>query len=623
MEMNKPEAIGDKAVLFDRGSTFDIFRRVERGLWQENIEAGLPRFLEFTTFLFLKLLEERHKDPLWGSLKAEQNKIPYLNGFLIPTLQTRYDAKNIFVETRITKESLVKKIVSVLDNCRLTSFDSDILGDAYEYFLQGSPSQQSLGQYFTPRHIVKVLVGLVSPTNGDTVYDPFCGTGGLLTGAFNHMKELGLGEKQGSLFFGKDASVSACVAKMNAILHWGDSSGIEQVTNTLAHPLHEKYSIGLTNVPFARDPKNYPYDGLYENGLARKKTDVLSILHLFQSIQKGGRMAAIVPEGFLFGTERAKARRFLTDNADLRLVVSLPHGVFLPYTNVKTAIIYLDNIRCPTRQKHFWYFDVKNDGWTLDKHRKKIEGRNDLDILQGANLNGTSEEGLTSVGFIKVPFEKIRQNHENWIGKHYQDGSGVKSPYPLVPLGKLVTFVSTGFSYKMSQLSDNGVPLFTLKSVKKDFFPSCETKYLKYETQISEKNACLEGDILVAMKDKNRESPILGRATIANSNGIFSSDLVKVEIGSKNLLSSKYLFYLFKNETYIKEIKKFAAGSIVKSITLENIAAIKIPLPPLLVQKELVSEFNAYEKMIASQTEAVNFFHEKCRERVKSLWGMS
>src|SRR3990167_1975506 len=179
MEMNKPEAIGDKAVLFE------MFRRVERGLWQENIEPGLPRFLEFATFLFVKLLEERHKDPLWGYLKAEQNKIPYINGFLIPKLQERYDARDIFAETRITKESLVKKTVAILDNCNLTSFDSDILGDAYEYFLQGSPSQQSLGQYFTPRHIVKVLVTLVSPTNGDTVYDPFCGTGGLLTGAFN------------------------------------------------------------------------------------------------------------------------------------------------------------------------------------------------------------------------------------------------------------------------------------------------------------------------------------------------------------------------------------------------------------------------------------------------------
>jgi restriction endonuclease S subunit len=134
-------------------------------------------------------------------------------------------------------------------------------------------------------------------------------------------------------------------------------------------------------------------------------------------------------------------------------------------------------------------------------------------------------------------------------------------------------------------------------------------------------NACLEGDMLVAMKDKNRESPILGRATIANRNGVFSSDLVKVEIGSESLLSSEYLFYVFKNEAYIKEIKKFSAGSIVKSISLQDMSSIKIPLPPLAVQIEMVNDFNRYEKLTLAQNEAANFFHEKCRERLKSLWG--
>jgi type I restriction-modification system DNA methylase subunit len=603
MDKGKPEAIRDRAVLFD------IFKRVEGYLWEANIEAGLPRFLEFANLMFLKLLEEQQKELLWASLKAERNKVQYLNGFLIPTLQEKYNARDVFAESKMTKESVVKKIVAILDNYHLESFDSDILGDAYEYFLKDNiSSKQNLGQYFTPRPIVKIMADLVSPTYQDTVYDPFCGTGGLLTGAFNAIREVGsLKETNINMFFGKDVSASTRVAKMNAILHWDDHSGIEQVTNTLSHPVREKYSIGLTNVPFARDQKNYQYNELYENGLARKKTDVLCILHLFQSIQKGGRMAAIVPEGFLFGTERSPARRFLTDNADLRLVVSLPHGTFLPYTHVKTALIYLENIRCPDRKNHFWYFDVE-------------DGRSSLDTLQSKNFNEASEEELTALGYTKVPFEKIRQNHENWIGKHYSDSRDVHSLYPLVPLGKLVKFISTGFSYNTSQLSDDGIPLFTLKSVKKDFFPNCETKFLKYETQTNEKNICVEGDILIAMKDKNRESAILGRATIANKKGIFSNDLTKIEINAKDLLLGEYLYYFFKNETYIKEIKKFSAGSIVKSISLENMTSIKIPLPPLSIQKEVIKEFNQYEKLIISQNEAANFFHEKCRERLKSLW---
>jgi restriction endonuclease S subunit len=173
----------------------------------------------------------------------------------------------------------------------------------------------------------------------------------------------------------------------------------------------------------------------------------------------------------------------------------------------------------------------------------------------------------------------------------------------------------------MSQLSDDGVPLFTLKAIGKEFFPKCETKLLQYEAQINEKSRCIKGDILIAMKDKDTKSPILGRATIANRNGIFSSDLVKVEIGSENLLSSEYLYYCFKGDAYANEIKKFAVGSIVKSITLEQIAAIKIPLPPITVQKALVKELNHYEQLIMAQNEAANLLHEKCRERLKSLWG--
>ncbi len=375
MRITKTEATQGKETLYH------IFRRVEKYLWFQDIDPGLARFRMLANLLFLKLMHEGGKDRFWESLKVAPDKAACLNGVILPALEAQYDAQGVFFETHALQETAIQKIVTVLDGYRLSSIDSDILGEAYEYFLKKQcASKQSLGQYFTSRPLARVMAGLACLTRDETVYDPFFGAGGLLLEAFSHIKDAGLPGASvtadgKNLFVGKDASPDAVrIAKMNAILHWGDHSGIEHVTNTLAHPVHEKYSVGLTNVPFAKDPKNYQYDHLYENGLARKKTDVLCILHLFQSIQTGGRMAAIVPEGFLYGVERKAARRFLTDNADLRLVASLPHAVFLPYTGVKTAIIFLDNIRCPTRQNHFWYFDVESDGWTLDKRRKRIEG---------------------------------------------------------------------------------------------------------------------------------------------------------------------------------------------------------------------------------------------------------
>lgn len=610
---DKPERSG-------RTALFDLFRRASLPLWEAGIEAGLPRFIELANFLFLKLMEERGQGALWESLKAAPQKIGYLNEIALPYCQAEYNAHDVFPLTKITTENAAKKLIGVLDACQLASYGSNILGDAFEFFMKDNhTSKQNFGQFFTPRPLAKVLVGLASPRHGDTVYDPFCGAGGLLVEAFNHIGE----QSAGASFFGRDVSVSTRAAKMNAILHWGSHERIEQVDNTLAYPVYGQYSIGLTNVPFARDPKNYPYDNLYENGLARKKTDVMSILHLFQSIKTGGRMAAIVPEGFLVGKERAAARRFLTDNADLRLVVSLPHGTFQPYTSVKAAIIYLDNIRCPQRTGQFWYYDAE-DG---------------LDALQGERFNGASEEELTGLGYTKVPFEEVRQNpalsgvegHGSWIGKHYQDKSYTHSPYPLVSLGELVTFTSTGFSCKAHQLSEAGpfdcaqgkpdpgqrdaLPLFTLKSVY-----TGQAKFLKEGTPVNEKSRCEEGDMLLAVKDRNKSSTILGRAAIANRRGAFSSDLVKLQINAKDLLSTEYLYYCFQDENYAREIRRFSVGSTFKGINLAHLASIKIPLPPLSVQNQVVEEFNQYERMVKAQAEAANFFHQKCRERLNALW---
>jgi len=599
MTTSKPEPIRDRAALLQ------LFRRVERHLWVANIEPGLPRFFELATLLFLKLLAERQQDLSWETLKFARDKIHHLNGSLIPSLRAKYNATDIFTPTQITQEHTLKSIVALLGRAQFTSLDSDILGDAYEYFLKHDiDSKQSLGQFFTPRPLAKALVALVSPIADDTVYDPFCGAGGLLLEACNHVKNHG--SINGSLFFGRETASSARVAKMNAILHWGSPSGIEQIGNTLAHPLHGQYSVGLANVPFARDPRNDPYNALYQNGLAGKKTDVLSVLHLFQAIKKGERMAAIVPEGFLCGTERQAARRFLADNANLRLVASLPHDMFRPYTHVKAAIIYLDNLHCPAPQESFWYLDIQNG-----------DALNTL-----AAFHQTPEEKLLSLGYVRVDREAVHRNGENWIGKHYAN-STIKSPYPLVPLSQLVSFVVTGFSYKVGQLSDNdnGIPLFTLKSINKGFSPKCETRYLKYETHIDEKSACLKGDMLIALKDTNREAALLGQAAIADRKGVFSADLVKIEVKAKTALSGEYLRHCLKGEAYLNEIKKFTVGSITKSIALKDIASIKIPLPPLLVQKELVNELNRYETLIASQNEAANFLHEQRQERIDGLWG--
>jgi type I restriction enzyme M protein len=104
--------------------------------------------------------------------------------------QKKY-GKDIFQSLRLQNSVVLKRIVDKLTPLHLTGMKIDIKGEAFEYFLKEYTKNQKkdLGQYFTPRHIVDFLVRLVDPTINETIYDPFCGTGGILIKVFNYIAE--------------------------------------------------------------------------------------------------------------------------------------------------------------------------------------------------------------------------------------------------------------------------------------------------------------------------------------------------------------------------------------------------------------------------------------------------
>lgn len=101
------------------------------------------------------------------------------------------DNESIFDELKINNGTILEDIIKKLDQLQLTNIEADIKGDAFEYFLRTYNSgEKDLGEYFTPRHIVNFLVKLINPRFGETVYDPFCGTGGILISAFSYIKTM-------------------------------------------------------------------------------------------------------------------------------------------------------------------------------------------------------------------------------------------------------------------------------------------------------------------------------------------------------------------------------------------------------------------------------------------------
>ncbi len=176
---------------------------------------------------------------------------------------------------------------------------------------------------------------------------------------------------------------------MNMILHGDGHSGIQQV-NSLENPEYSnpltnkqlKFDIIVTNMPFSQEITKKTIQNsktvtenhiapLYYNGIAKNNGDAACVLHCLQSLKEGGRMALVVPEGFLFRRDTASVRQLLLSKAQLQAVISLPKGTFLPYTGVKTSILYFTDAHKPNNQKEYWFYEVKNIGVTLDNKKKK------------------------------------------------------------------------------------------------------------------------------------------------------------------------------------------------------------------------------------------------------------
>ena len=295
----------------------------------------------------------------------------------------------------------ISKIGNLLDT------NSDIKGDAFEYFLKNSISLgNDLGEYFTPRHIVKLMVELMDLKFTETVYDPCCGTGGFLIEAFKNIKATCKHTKENleilenQTVFGREISTTSKIAKMNMIIIGDGHNNIEQM-DSLGHPVNGSYDVCLTNYAFSQktDYGNfYGFDTLDANPIFLK--------HIYDSITDKGRCAIIVPDGVLFDIQKEyiKIRRILVDNANVEAVIRLHTSVFEPYTGQPTSIIIFNK---GTKTKKVWFFDVKEDGFKKIKSKK---GRRKIELDDLVLLRQIWKDKLETDKSFFVDIKEIQDN---------------------------------------------------------------------------------------------------------------------------------------------------------------------------------------------------------------------
>ena len=331
----------------------------------------------------------------------------------------------------IPKASLLQEAVSIIDDLKIAPQNYDTLGDLYEYLLSELSTAGKVGQFRTPRHIIRMMVKILNPQLGERVGDPACGTAGFLINAYQHILEQNtskdlikydedgtphnlIGDKivdkkhwgllRRETLFGYDFDATMVrIASMNMILHGIEKPNILRFdTLSKAFDQKEEYDVILANPPFTGSiDVGDVHDALKLN---TSKTELL-FLELFHNLLHiGGRAAIIVPNGVLFGSSRAHKtlRKLLLEKSQMEAVILMPSGVFKPYSGVGTAVLVF--VKGGTTSK-VWFYEMKSDGFTLDDKRDFIDGKGDIpDIVEKYKTKAESEKS-----FI-VLFEEIKEN---------------------------------------------------------------------------------------------------------------------------------------------------------------------------------------------------------------------
>lgn len=602
-----------KNVIVSRQELLSIFKDLNNTLRDEGLRAGIERLSEFANILFLKLLSENNEHNYWNSIKNQKDPdiIGFINSYVINDIQKKYGG-DVFTQLNITNPRTLREIIDRLDPLTLSTIDTDIKGDAFEYFLQNTTSTENdLGEYFTPRHIVKTMVHLVNPRFKESIYDPFCGTGGFLTQAFKHIKESTIlnAEQQEYLkkktIFGGEITSTARIAKMNMILQGDGHSGVQKI-NSLANPKDKEFDIVISNIPFSQKTK---YSELYYNGISKNNGDATCILHCLRSLKDGGRMALIVPEGFLYRGHLAEVRKFLLNNAKLQSVISLPQGVFLPYTMTKTDILYFTEISKITN-KHFFYFDVKNDGFSLNNRRKKIQGSNDLQVVNSADFK--DEKDTLSVGFNLVYLEEVKLNNYNLIGGQYAKKRG-KTKYLEVRLEEVILDIKDGGtpSRKKEEYFNGNINWCIVKDIKPEIW---ETKEKISELGLKNSSAKIWpiNSIIISL------GASIGHIGIAKIPVATKQGLAGIIVDTKKIIP-EYLYYILSNRT--EEIQNMAIGTTIKEIRPSKFKRLfKLPLPPLFIQNKIIQNLKEEEFKIENNKKEIEKSQKIILKKINSLW---
>ena len=460
-------------------------------LWAGGVNNPMDSIEQLSYLIFLRLLSE--KDDLLASLDKKNYKRIFSGkwaryawgNFVTLTGDELFDSVRLAIESlhelpglsetgkllfnratlKIYDRPTLRATVQSIHELELAAHGGqDLKGDMYEYLLSKISMSGTNGQFRTPRHIINMIVAMVDPQPGWRVCDPACGTAGFLISTFHHILQnntskaaLAKGEVNGDqlkpaqwkfleehAFTGYDNDANMVkIAILNLYLHRLEKANIEfhnPLTTGKGSPYPGlTFDVILANPPFAG--KIQEESILADINLATRDTELLFLKWFIDHLNPAGRAGVIVPNGVLFGSNKAdrKVRELLLTSCDLQAVVNLPSGVFKPYSGVGTAALIFEKattavaaslarrggvkpplrnadpkVHATTATESVWFYDLTADGFSLDDKRTPIEANDIPDVLAKWPRR---EEGPNS---YRVPIEKIKENDWSLAAGRYK-----------------------------------------------------------------------------------------------------------------------------------------------------------------------------------------------------------
>jgi type I restriction enzyme M protein len=360
-----------------------------------------------------------------------------------------------------------------------------------------------------------------------------------------------------------------------------------------------------------------------------KRSEVLFVDYMAEHLTPSGRAGIIVPEGIIFQSQTAytQLRKMLVEEF-LVAVVSLPAGVFNPYSGVKTSVLILDKSVAKTTDT-IAFFKVEADGFSLGAQRRAVD-KDDLpkaraeigEYLRRVHVGESVAELQPTLGLV-VGKRRIAENGEyNLSAERYRENATRTSRYPIVPLGEVCSLVR-GVTYKKGDEVDvGGHQVLRANNITRETgsLDLSDIKRVSAEVTFPEDKRLRRNDVFICLASGSKDH--IGKAAfIPDDTEFYFGGFMGAVRAKQDRLNPEYLFHQLRQSRFNDFLRDQIAGASINNLGATLLYRFELPLPPLEVQTEIVAEIEGHQTAIAQHEVAIEDERRKIGATLARVWG--